>query len=149
MSTHYTRDEVFVVITSIASLGSIPYQKFRDLGIGGIYLWAPDNLATSTQRIYIVNQGFRCGLGYPADTRYQYGADVAKLISQRLASFLGLAGSPDSDNFNCPVLLDFEPSYGSTQFWKDFLWGTLSFSGVKGWRGSQGMNNGNGFRPQR
>jgi hypothetical protein len=131
MSQHFSRDYVWAVITSIASLGSIPYQPLRDLGVTGIYLWAPDNQATNTRRLEIVGQGFKCGLGYPADTRYMYGDAVAKLASDRLAQFA------PSDAGQTPVLLDFEPSYGSTQFWLDFIYGSAERQ-TKGWRGING-----------
>ena len=136
MSAHYTRDYVWCVITSIASLGSIPYQAFRDLGITGIYLWAPDNLATPAKRLEVIGAGFKCGLGYPADTRFQYGDDVARLASARLTNFIGLGG----DSGQTPVLLDFEPSQGSAQFWLDFIWGSTARL-TKGWRGINGISS--------
>jgi hypothetical protein len=136
MSDHFSRDFIWVVITSIASLGSIPYQALRDLGITGIYLWAPDNLATPQKRLEVVGAGFKCGLGYPADTRFQLGDDVARLASARLTAFIGTAG----DGGQTPVLLDFEPSQGSAQFWLDFIWGSAARA-TKGWRGINGISS--------
>lgn len=139
MSAHYSDDYVWVVITSIESLGSIPYDKFQALGVTGIYLWAPDNLATNAKRLEIVGKGFKCGLGYPADTRYQYGDYVAKLFSDRLAQFaLNDAGQT-------PALCDFEPTHGSVQFWLDFIYGSASRL-TKGWRGINGSFNVNAPR---
>src|SRR6476469_3593200 len=118
-SPHYTRDFVWVVHTSLSSI-SIPYNKLRDLGVTGIYLNAADPLATDLKRREVVQNGFKCGLFYPANTEHQFGKDVATLVSQKLAQFaktendVGGAGQT-------PVLLDFEPSFGSVTFWQDFM----------------------------
>lgn len=147
-SAHYTRNFVWVVVTSIGSIGGIPFQKLRDLGISGIYLWASDPQATDDKRREIVSQGFACGLGYPANTEYMRGDDVARLASARLAGFarteaqVGGAGST-------PFLCDFEPSYGSTQFWRDFIYGNAARQ-TRGWRGRYGVYSLNdGYRGYR
>ena len=120
---HYTRDNVGVVVTSIASLGSIPYDKFKTLGVDLIYLNAADPAATSAKRKEVLSKGFRCGLFYPASTEHQFGDDVAALVSAELTDFTKdpVTGKPASDNGQTPVLLDFEPSYGSVKFWMDFI----------------------------
>ena len=114
-SAHFTRDYVWVVITSIASLGSIPYQKLKALGITGIYLSAQDNLATRAKRQEVIDQGFKVGLFYPGNSQFQNGVQVARDVDAKLTTFAG------SDSGQTAVLLDFEPSDGSTSFWQAFL----------------------------
>ena len=114
-SAHYTRDKVGVDIPSINSLGSIPYQAFRDLGINLIYLRPQDNLATNAKRKEIVGQGFMCGIAYPANPQFMNGDAVAKQIHDYLNTFA------PNDNGQTPVMLDFEPSDGSTAFWAAFV----------------------------
>jgi hypothetical protein len=114
-SAHFTRDHVWVVITSIASLGSIPYQKFRDLGIDGIYLSAQDNLATKAKLAEVVGAGFKGGLFYPGNAVHMDGAQTARNVDAKLTTFAG------ADSGQTAVLLDFEPSDGSATFWKAFL----------------------------
>lgn len=115
MSAHFTRDFVWVVITSIASLGSIPYQKLRDLGITGIYLSAQDNLATKAKRAEVVGAGFKVGLFYPGNSLHMDGVQTARDVEARLVAFAGADGGQTG------VLLDFEPSDGSAPFWQAFL----------------------------
>jgi hypothetical protein len=114
-SAHFSRDYVWVVITSIASLGSIPYQKLRDLGITGIYLSAQDNLATRTKRAEVVNQGFKVGLFYPGNSQFQDGVQTARDVEAHLELFAG------ADNGQTAILLDFEPSDGAVPFWNAFV----------------------------
>ena len=73
-SAHFSRDHVWVVITSIASLGSIPYAKLTTLGINGIYLSAQDDLATKAKRTEVVKAGFAAGLFYPGNSVHMDGA---------------------------------------------------------------------------
>jgi hypothetical protein len=150
LSDHYTRDFVWLVITSIASLGSIPYDKIKSYGITGLYLAAQDDLATSAKRLEAITKGFKVGLFYPASADHQYGDMVAKAASDRLTKFTAdpVTGKPASDAGQTPVLLDFEPSYGSVNFWLDFLWGNET-NGTRGWRGSVGIDNAQGYRPGR
>lgn len=114
-SAHFTRDYVWVVITSIASLGSIPYDDLKALGINGIYLSAQDNLATKAKRAEVVSKGFKVGLFYPGSGLFQDGAQAARAVEARLVEFAG------ADNGQTAVLLDFEPSQGSAPFWTSFV----------------------------
>lgn len=136
MSEHYTRDFVWLTVTDNSF--NLPYDKIKSLGITGLYLpawfpWTRFNEARST--------GFKVGVFYPADTRNQSGTDVALHINEtRLRVALNDGGAT-------PFLLDFEPSDGSSTFWKEFLWGRPI--GTRGYRGMGGANNGGGYMPGR
>lgn len=114
-SAHFSRDHVWVVITSIASLGSIPYDKLKTLGINGIYLSAQDNLATKAKRDEAIGKGFKTGFFYPGNGVHMDGTQTARDLDARLTTFAG------ADNGQTAVLLDFEPSDGSAPFWGKFL----------------------------
>lgn len=131
---HFTRKYVWVVITSLGSLnehGYIPYDALRKLGVTGIYLSRVDPLATNAKRLEVINSGFKCGYfaGWNT-TNGVRGDEVARRFSSDLAAFA------QNDQGQTPVLLDFEPSSGATQFWLDFLWGR---PGTKAWRGINGI----------
>ena len=112
---HYTRDHVGLVITSISSLGSIPYAKIKGLGVDLLYLNPADPQVTTAKIKEARGAGFVVGLIVFVDTRAESGADAAKRANDyriRLAS--GDAGVT-------PFLIDAEPSNGSVQFWLDFI----------------------------
>ena len=136
MSDHYTRDFVWLTVTDNSF--TLPFQKIKDLGITGLYLPASDTLARYNA---CRTAGFKVGVFYPASTTTQSGPDVALHVNEsRLRLALNDGGAT-------PFLLDFEPSAGSSQFWKDFLWGTAD--GKRGYRGTNGLNNGGGYMPGR
>lgn len=111
---HFTRDYVWLVITSLGSF-TPDWSKVKALGITGIYLNAADPAVTAAKIVEVRGLGFKVGIFYPANTEHQFGADVARAIdTYRKSRFLNDAGQT-------PVLLDFEPSAGSVQFWQDFI----------------------------
>jgi hypothetical protein len=111
---HFTRDYVWVVITSLGSF-TPDWDKVRGLGITGIYLNAADPSVTAAKILEVRGLGFKVGVFYPAHTEFQFGADVARAIdAYRRSHFL-------NDGGQTPVLLDFEPSDGSVGFWTDFI----------------------------
>jgi hypothetical protein len=114
-SAHYTRDHVWVVITSVASLGSVPYQKLKDLGIDGIYFSAQDMAAAKSHRLEALSAGFKVGLFYPGNSQFMDGLQTARSVDAALTTFAG------ADGGQTPVLLDFEPSDGSVPFWNGFV----------------------------
>ncbi len=140
-TAHYTRDYVWLAVTDDSF--NIPYAALTALGINGIFRHAGDTLAKfNADR----SAGFKTGIFYPASSQYQDGAVVAKLVSDDLTR-LAL-----NDGGQTPVLLDFEPSYGSAPFWRDFLWGKIDVgtgAAIRGWRGTGGLDNGGGYRPGR
>src|SRR5207244_11502547 len=92
----------------------IHYAVVKGLGIHGIYRQAGDTLIKfNTDR----PAGMKTGIFYPPNSEHQFGADVARSINDTL---LRVAPEP-ADKGQTPVLLDFEPSYGSTQFWQEFI----------------------------
>jgi hypothetical protein len=142
MSDHYTRDFVWLTVTDNSF--NLPFDKIKSLGITGLYLPASDTL---TRYNACRAAGFRVGVFYPASTTQLDGPTVALHVNEsRLRLALNDGGAT-------PFLLDFEPSAGSSQFWKEFLWGTRqeqdSGSWVRGYRGTGGYNNGGGYMPGR
>jgi hypothetical protein len=113
-SSHFTRDYVWVVNTSLSSVG-LNYQGYRNLGITGIYLNADDGNATNAKRLEAVGQGFKVGLFAPKDSRIGTGTAAANAVSDRLGNFA------PNDAGQTSVLLDLEPDDGASQFWKDFI----------------------------
>jgi hypothetical protein len=111
---HFTREFVWLVITSLGSF-TPDWNRVRSLGITGIYLNAADPLATAGMITWVRGLGFKVGIFYPANTEYQFGADVARAIDAYRRSHFS------NDGGQTPVLLDFEPSGGSSQFWRDFI----------------------------
>jgi len=136
-NAHYTRDFVWLAVTDDSF--NIPYAALSGLGITGIFRHAADTVAKfNADRA----AGFKTGVFFPASTTNQLGTDVARLVNDvRLRVALNDGGAT-------PFLLDFEPSHGSTAFWKAFLWGT---PGKRGYRGSNGMfsMDGSGYMPGR
>jgi hypothetical protein len=111
MSDHYTRDFVWLVVSSPASF-QIDFAKCKTLGITGLYY---DRSVTTAQFITAKANMPKVGLFETADTRTETGVAVAQRINNdrlRLAN---------NDGGQTPILLDFEPSNGSVQFWLDFI----------------------------
>jgi hypothetical protein len=111
MSDHYTRDFVWLVVSSPASF-QIDFAKAKALGITGLYY---DRSVTLSQ-LNLARQNMpKVGLFETADTRTETGVAVATRIN---GDRLRLAAN---DGGQTPILLDFEPSTGSVQFWLDFI----------------------------
>jgi hypothetical protein len=108
---HFTRDRVWVVFTD-DSFG-VPYAALRGLGINGVYFNAA--AAGTPARLGVVPADFARGIFYPANTERQWGADVARAINDYRKRVF------PNDGGQTAVLLDFEPSGGSAQFWLDFI----------------------------
>ena len=113
-SAHFSRDFVWVVITSIASLGSVPYQKLKDLGVNGIYFSAMDDQAKAARTVAL-GAGFKVGFFYPGNSLHMDGNQTARDVDAKLTLFTG------ADHGQTAVLLDVEPSDGSVPFWNAFV----------------------------
>lgn len=116
MSAHFTRDHVYLIVTSYASIGGVlPYAKIKSYGIDGIYFNYQDGMATNAKRLEALNAGIASvGLFCPIESSAN-GAYSALQISQRLSQFAV------NDAGQTPVLLDVEPSVGSVPFWNSFI----------------------------
>jgi hypothetical protein len=108
---HFTRERVWVVFTD-DSFG-VPYAALRGLGINGVYFNAA--AAGTPARLGVVPADFARGIFYPANTEHMFGAQVAASINEYRKKWF------PADSGRTAVLLDFEPSSGSVQFWLDFI----------------------------